>query len=139
VCQPPGVATFADRIQELINDRRISQHAFADLVGVTQPAVAGWRSGAIPYARTVNRICAMCGVRRAWLLYGEGEKEAPRAAKGRASEEPAEYNRREKITFIEEQAPELLPLVDAFLDSVQRQHGAGLASKPQKKTREASR
>jgi hypothetical protein len=31
---------------------------------------------------------------------------------------PTEYSRPEKITLIEEHTPELLPLVDAFLESV---------------------
>lgn len=117
----------------------MSQHTFAARVGVTQPAVAGWLAGAVPYARTINAICRIFGVRRAWLLYGEGKKIAPRARTGSAAELPPEYNLREKISFIEERGtPEQLALVDAFLQSVREQLGVEIAGKPAGRTRRSS-
>jgi transcriptional regulator with XRE-family HTH domain len=131
---------FADRLREVMLDYRppLTQDALAERVGVTQAAVGGWLHGAIPYPSTLNRICLTLGVRRDWLLYGEGEKYLPKNL-NIVREMPPTYSRREKITFIEEQAPELLPLVDAFLDSVRKKLGAGHTSKPSKKTRRSSR
>jgi transcriptional regulator with XRE-family HTH domain len=116
-------------------DPPLTQQALADRVGVSQAAVTGWLHGTIPYPRTLNELCLTLGVRRDWLLRGKGEKYLPA---GLVAEMPPTYSRREKISVIEEQAPELLPLVDAFLDSMQKQIGDVSASTPKKKTREAS-
>ena len=117
-------------------DPPLTQEALAERVGVSQQAVGGWLRGSVPYPSTLNKLCLSLGVRRDWLLYGEGKKHLPKML---IEELPREYSRREKITFIEEQAPELLPLVDAFLDSMQKQLGAAPANKPTKRTRESSR
>lgn len=113
----------------------LTQQALAERVDASQRAVAGWLQGVMPHAKTLNKICFALGVRRDWLLYGEGEKYL---GKIRLEEMPPGYNRREKITFIEEQAPELLPLVDAFLDSVQKQLGERAGTRA-RKSRRASR
>lgn len=115
-------------------DPPLTQESLAERVGVSQQAVGGWLRGSIPYPSTLNKICLTLGVRRDWLLYGEGEKALPKML---MQELPKEYSRREKITFIEEQAPELLPLVDAFLDSMHKQLGGAPVKKPKRKTREA--
>ena len=111
--------------------------ALAERVDVTPSAVAGWLQGTIPYPRTLNKICLALGVRRDWLLYGEGEKHLGKLSV--VEEMPSTYSRREKITFIEEQAPELLPLVDAFLDSVQKQLPVARDGKRSRKTRRSSK
>ena len=131
--------TLGKRLQQAMLEHKppLLARDLADRVGVTPGAVSGWLRGTIPYPRTLNKICLVLGVRRDWLLHGEGEKHLP--ALRNAEEMPPTYNRREKITFIEEQAPELLPLVDAFLDSVHKQLGAAPAKKPAKRTRESSR
>jgi len=130
--------TLADRLKEVMLERKppLTQQALADRVGVTQRAVTGWLQGVIPYPKTLNRICLTLGIRRDWLLYGEGDKHLPKFA---TEELPPTYNRREKITFIEEQAPELLPLVDAFLESMHKQLAAGRGGKRSRKTSRASR
>jgi transcriptional regulator with XRE-family HTH domain len=132
--------TLGKRLEELLRDRKphLTQEALADRVGVTPSAVGGWLRGTIPYARTLNKLCLVLGVRRDWLLHGEGEKYLPEGFRV-AEEMPTGYSRREKITFIEEQAPELLPLVDAFLDSVQKKLAAAPGGKRAKKTRRSSR
>jgi len=131
--------TLGKRLKQVMEEHRppITQHALAAMVGVTQPAVAGWLEGAIPYARTVNKICSVLGVRRDWLLYGEGKKYLPKAPRAQPLREDApEYNVREKITLIEEQKPELIPLIDAFLDTLQKQPLPGaIRGKPARKTR----
>ena len=128
---------FSDRLKQVMLERKppMTQQMLAERVGVTQSAVAGWMQGTIPYARTLNQICLALSVRRDWLLHGQGDKKLP---KFRAEEMPTGYNRREKITYIEEQMPELLPLVDAFLDSVKKQLGVGLDGKPSRNTRRSS-
>jgi transcriptional regulator with XRE-family HTH domain len=131
--------TLSQRLRDLMNERNppLTQEALAERIGVTHQAVGRWLKGAIPYPSTLNKICLALGVRRDWLLYGEGKKELPDI--GSIQELPRDYSRREKITFIEEQAPELLPLVDSFLESVRRQIGDERASKPKRRTRESSR
>lgn len=116
----------------------LTQDALGERVGVTGSAVNGWLHGAIPYPRTLNKVCLTLGVRRDWLLYGEGEKYLPKVASVNLKEMPPSYTVREKITFIEEQAPELLPLVDAFLESVHKQLAVGRDGKRARKTNRAS-
>lgn len=101
----------------------LTQAALAERVGVTQTAVATWLHGSRkPYEKHVQKICLTLGIRRDWLLYGEGEKYL-RAGVVQETPMPTGYSRREKIRYIEDHAPELLPLVDEFLGSVQRQLG----------------
>ena len=130
--------TLADRLRELMSEQEppLTADEFGRQVGVTGPAVTGWMKGAMPYPRTLNRICALFGVRRQWILTGEGEKYLPKGKEGVVNDGPAEYSRREKITFIEEQRPELLPLLDAFLDTAHKQLGA---APPRKRARKARR
>jgi transcriptional regulator with XRE-family HTH domain len=132
--------TLGKRLEEVMRERKppLTQEALADRVGVTASAVGGWLHGTIPYARTLNKICLALGVRRDWLLYGEGEKYLPKGFRV-AEEFPSGYSRRDKITFIEEQAPELLPLVDAFLESVGKQLASSRDGKPARKSRRSSR
>jgi transcriptional regulator with XRE-family HTH domain len=131
--------TLADRLKQVMLEKSppLTQEMFADRVGVTPSAVTGWLRGAIPYPKTLNRICLSLGVRRDWLLHGKGEKYLGQLPT--VQEMPPTYSRREKITFIEDHAPELLPLVDAFLDSVHKQLGAEPASKLKRKTHRSSR
>lgn len=132
-----STVTLSDRLREVMEERDppLTQQALADRVGVSQAAVGGWLRGTIPYPRTLNEVCLTLGVRRDWLLRGKGEKYLP---KGLVSEMPPTYSLREKIIYIEEQAPELLPMVDAFLDSLRKQLGDA-SGKPSKKARGASR
>jgi transcriptional regulator with XRE-family HTH domain len=116
----------------------LTQQAVAERVGVRQGSVWNWLTGAVPHPSTLNKLCLTLGVRRDWLLYGEGEKYLPDLAKLIVQEMPPTYSRREKITFIEENMPELLPLVDAFLDSMRKQLDDEGASKPKRKVRQSS-
>lgn len=130
--------TFSDRLKQEMLGRNppLTHQALADRVGVTPSAVGGWLQGTIPYPKTLNRLCLALGIRRDWLLSGEGEKEIPKTL---LQEMPPTYSRREKVTLIEEKAPELLPLLDAFLESMQKQLGAERDGKPSRKTRRSSR
>src|ERR1041384_5513210 len=115
----------------------LTQEALADRGGFTPPDADGWLKGMIPYARTLNKICLSLGIRRDLLLYGEGDKSLPKNI--RVQEMPTGYSRRDKITFIEENAPEFLPMVAAFLESVQKQLGGERDGKRAKRRRRSSR
>lgn len=117
----------------------LTQQGLAERVGVTTSAVTGWLHGTIPYPKTLNRICLTLGVRRDWLMYGEGEKYLPAITMDRIEEMPATYTAREKITFIEEKSPELMPLVHSFLDSVRKLLVDERADKPEQRTGQSSR
>jgi transcriptional regulator with XRE-family HTH domain len=131
--KPPSLA---DRLRELMQEQRppLTLSALADRVGVTPGAVNGWLNGTIPYPRTLNRICLALGVRRDWLLYGDGKKQLPAEALARIQEMPATYGRHEKLRFIEENRPEILPMVDAFLESAQKQTASEGGDKPGEKS-----
>jgi transcriptional regulator with XRE-family HTH domain len=129
------VATFADRLKELLAEQRppMSQHKLAKLAKVTQPAITGWMNGAVPYPSTVNLLCAIFGVRRDWLLYGEGKKHLPKSAlRNVAREGDSEYGALlQKVTFIAQSDDEdLKAQVDAFLDLACRQLGMPRDKKP---------
>lgn len=133
--------TLKDRLRELMaeQDPPLTADELARQAGVTGPAVLGWLKGIMPYPRTLNTLCAIFGVRRRWLLEGEGAKFLPKGKEGIAAEGPAEYSRREKITFIEEQRPELLPLLDAFLDTARKQLRAAPPRERARKARRSSK
>jgi len=61
------VATFANRLQALMNNERprLSLQRLAALVGVTPAAAAKWLAGGPPHPSHINRLCAVFGVRRA--------------------------------------------------------------------------
>jgi len=134
------VATFADRIKELLAEQKppMSQYRLAELAGVTQPAITGWFNGATPYPSTVNRLCMIFGVRRDWLLYGEGKKHLPKAAQRSVIREgESEYGALlQKIAFIEQSGnKELISQVDAYLDLACQQLGVPLGKKPRRASR----
>jgi transcriptional regulator with XRE-family HTH domain len=139
--------TFGERLEKLMHERRppLTQHALAERVGVTQSAVSDWlRRSRIPHDEHLNKICAALGVRREWLLTGDGDKDLPNIYI--VQEIPTGYTRREKLAFIEENFPEALPMLDSFLVGLCREvapaadrHGSHGGSSPGKKVRRVSR
>lgn len=97
----------------------MTQRFLAELADVSQPTVGNWLSGTMPQPVHVNRLCAIFGVHRRWLLYGQGEKLLPekvllsvlRAGEG-------EYGvLLKKVAFIEQSGNlDLIAQVEAFLD-----------------------
>ncbi len=129
--------TLADRLKELMAERRppMTQDFLAALADVSQPTVGNWLKGTTPYPSHVNRLCAIFGVRRDWLLYGEGKKELPDAARRAVLREgDAEYGSLlKKVTFIEQSGnPDLIAQVDAFLDLACKQLGVRRDKRPRK-------
>lgn len=102
----------------------MTQRILAELAEVTQPTVANWLSGRIPSPIHLNRLCAIFGVRRQWLLNGQGDKLLPekvllsvlRAGEG-------EFGALlKKVAFIEQSGnPALIAQVEAYLDLAYRQ------------------
>lgn len=117
------------------NKPPMTQHTLAFLADVTQPAVAGWLNGTKPYPSTINKLCRIFGVRRDWLLYGEGKKHLPKSAlRSVIREGDSEYGALlKKVTFIEESGnAELISQVDAFLDLACQQLGVPRDKTPRK-------
>jgi transcriptional regulator with XRE-family HTH domain len=113
----------------------MTQEFLAQLADVTQPTVGNWLSGTKPYPSHVNRLCAIFGVRRDWLLYGEGEKSLPKAAlRSVMREGDSEYGALlQKVSHIEQSGNlDLIAQVDAFLDLACKQLGVRRDKKPRK-------
>jgi len=65
------------RIREARQEAGLSQYRLGIAVDVTPPTIASWELGrAEPRASDLERIAAACAVRAAWLLTGEGPREA---------------------------------------------------------------
>ena len=104
----------------------MTQKFLGELADVTQPTVGNWLGGTMPYPSHVNRLCAIFGVRREWLLYGEEPKFLPKKALRNVMREgDLEYGAlAAKVTHIAQSGDaELIAQVDAFLDLVCRQLG----------------
>jgi transcriptional regulator with XRE-family HTH domain len=131
---------LGDRLKELMAERGrpMTQRFLAELADVTQPTVGNWLSGTMPQSIHLNRLCAIFGVHRRWLLYGEGEKFLPekvllsvlRAGDG-------EFGvLLKKVAFIEQTGNlDLIAEVEAFLDLACRQLRLPHSGKPRKLSR----
>jgi transcriptional regulator with XRE-family HTH domain len=129
--------TLAERLKELMAEYKppMTQPTLAFLADVTQPAVNGWLNGATPYPKTISKLCGIFGVRRDWLMYGEGKKHLPKSALRKTlREDEAEYGALlKKVTFIEQSGDaELISQVDAFLDLACQQLGVRRDKKPRR-------
>src|ERR1044072_811065 len=112
---------FKDRLRELMAERGhlMTQRFLADLAGVTQPTVGNWLRGTVPQPPHINRLCAIFGVHRRWLLYGKGQKFLPeKAMLSILHAEDGEYGvLLKKVAFIEQTGNlDLIAEVEAFLD-----------------------
>lgn len=135
-----GEVQLSDRLKELMAEwsRPMTQRFLAELADVAQPTVGNWLSGTIPQPIHLNRLCAIFGVHRRWLLYGEGEKFLPekvllsvlRAGDG-------EFGvLLKKVAFIEQTGNvDLIAEVEAFLDLACRQVRFPYSGKPRKSSR----
>lgn len=86
--------SFSARFSEVINGSGLSQGAIATKLGVTQQAVGHWAKGITkPTELNIGRICREFGLRRDWLLYGEGDREL---GSYRVKEE-ADYGRKQRV------------------------------------------
>jgi transcriptional regulator with XRE-family HTH domain len=131
---------FKDRLKELMAEQhpQMSQRFLAELTEVTPPTVSNWLSGTTPYPIHLNRLCAIFGVRRQWLLDGRGEKFLPEKVllsvlRARDGEFGVLLR---KVAFIEQSGnPDLVAQVEAFLDLACRQLRFTRETKPAKSNR----
>lgn len=70
--------TFAERLREALDEKRLTQADLAQRIGVTRSVVHGWVHGRfVPKTEKLNRIAVFLNVSEAWLLG------VPGAEKGR--------------------------------------------------------
>ena len=71
--------TFAQRLQILIDSKKISQLDLANGVGVSGPMVTNWLNGKTKSVRrtTLQKLSAFFGCNIEWLASGEGEMFPP--------------------------------------------------------------
>lgn len=61
------------RIKQIRNDRKLTQQAFADKLGVSRNSIARFEMGDLsPSDRTIKDICREFSVNEEWLRTGEG-------------------------------------------------------------------
>lgn len=66
--------SISDTIKKLRTEQRLTQQEFADRIGVKRNTVATYEMGrSEPSEAAVMLICREFGVRREWLVTGEGE------------------------------------------------------------------
>jgi transcriptional regulator with XRE-family HTH domain len=89
---------FPERLQNLLVERGLSQHALAQKIGTTQSSVQAWLKGAKPRARTLVDLAVALGVRPAWLADGEEPRELPIAMRqGQRIELPTDPAERSRL------------------------------------------
>lgn len=72
------MSTINDRLREILKACKLKQHDFAVALGITDSSVSTMCSGkSNPSGQTINDICRVYNVNRAWLETGEGEMFKP--------------------------------------------------------------
>ena len=113
-----------------MRDMALSQPRAADLIGVTQQAVNNWLKGnSQPSISNVIAICNALGVRRDWLLYGEGAKKSTIV-----QDQAPDYARKLRVrkdvdVVLETAAPERLRLFEGIVKTFVRQPNNDQAEK----------
>jgi transcriptional regulator with XRE-family HTH domain len=71
--------TFSERLQTILAQRGMTQKELSDRIFIAPSTVTRWfTGGSTPQPRTIEAIANAIGVRKEWLLTGEGEPNAPR-------------------------------------------------------------
>ena len=70
----------AERITYLMHKMRLNQQQFADLLGVTQPAVSKYLKKRIPPAQVLLKLARASSTTIEWILAGSGDKSSLRVA-----------------------------------------------------------
>lgn len=68
---------YVARLRALMEEAGETQYQLAQIAGVSQPAVARWMGGSVPFRQKLHAICSHYGVRPEWLVEGTGPKKAP--------------------------------------------------------------
>jgi transcriptional regulator with XRE-family HTH domain len=70
---------YSARLRAALQARRMSHAELAAATDASQAAITNWLTrGSIPYRPTLNRVCAVLGIRSEWLVDGVGPKNAPK-------------------------------------------------------------
>jgi transcriptional regulator with XRE-family HTH domain len=76
---------IAARIAEVMNQSGYNQQQFAEILGITQPAISNYLKGRIPPAQVLIKLAKIADVSVDWILTGEDR------FTGRVSEAGNEY------------------------------------------------
>jgi len=104
----------SERIVEIMQKLSLNQKQFADVLGITQPAVSKYLKQRIPPAHILFEISQLSGKNIEWLLTGDSEPVSTNV-----SEPPARYNTRVRL----ENKISLLPMeiyrrLEELVDSI---------------------
>ena len=81
-------SNFSVRLEKIMFQRGLSQHALASLTHTTQSTVRGWLNNAMPRARTLDDLANALSVNVQWLKTGDGETDRTISS---LSEDPTAY------------------------------------------------
>jgi transcriptional regulator with XRE-family HTH domain len=70
---------IAARIADVMNQMGYNQQQFAEILGITQPAISNYLKGRIPPAQVLLRLAKLAQVSVDWILTGE-DKPADRVS-----------------------------------------------------------
>lgn len=118
---------FGLRISRLIAEHDLTQAIFAKSVGVSQGAVSGWCSGAIPRADQLQSIAAFFQVSMEWLLSGQDAEPSGKGGPGNApmfSSGLGAAARIAKATSMEEEAKDYRNLAAKLQKRVDKLNGS---------------
>jgi transcriptional regulator with XRE-family HTH domain len=68
---------FSETVERLRSQAGLQQERLAEIAGVSQGAVSGWKNGAIPKADVLYRLAGALGVSMEYLLTGEEPGDRP--------------------------------------------------------------
>jgi transcriptional regulator with XRE-family HTH domain len=118
--------SFSERLQSVLSQRGLTQKELSERIFINPSTVTRWiTGGSTPQPRTVEAIANAIGVRKEWLLTGDGERDAP-GGSSRSSmvvkEDGVDYETVKHVIFIEEAGtPEQIAAARAFLKTLRDQ------------------
>ena len=113
----------------MLADRGLTQKELAERIFINPSTVTRWiTGGSTPQPRTVEAIANAIGVRKEWLLTGEGEIDGPASSDARhqamVKEKEPPYEALQHVIFIEKSGtPDQIALMRSFLKMVHEQIG----------------
>lgn len=65
---------FAERLERLIKEKKLTQTAVADSVGIRRPTISDWKkNGSYPTADVAVKIAKLLGVSTEYLITGQDD------------------------------------------------------------------
>jgi transcriptional regulator with XRE-family HTH domain len=120
-----------------MKERGISQHALARELGISQPTVRNWVTGVNPpKPSNVSDLCQALGVRRDWLVHGDGAKDLPKPNGMIVREDDPGFREVEKVTFIMQNgSADQKEAARSILDALAKQVRRSTARQPDRSDR----